>query len=86
MTWFAEVGYGLGSGRYAVGENLAWGRGADASPLQIMRMWLRSAEHRRNLVSPRWREYGLGVRPRVAFLGGHGIEVWANEFASQQGT
>ena len=83
MTWFADVRYGLGSGRYAVGENLAWGRGEDASPHQIMRMWLHSAEHRRNLVSPRWHEFGLEVRSHVAFLGSRGVAVWANEFGNE---
>lgn len=82
MTWFEAVGYGLGSSRYAVGENLAWGRGEDASPEQIMRMWLESPEHRQNLLSPRWREFGLGVRLQAAFLGSPGAAVWANEFGS----
>ena len=82
MTWFEAVGYGLGSDQVAVGENLAWGRGRNASPRQIMRMWLLSAEHRQNLVSPKWREFGLGLRPRVAFLGSDGVELWANEFGS----
>jgi uncharacterized protein YkwD len=82
MTWFTAVGYGLGLSGYAVAENLAWGTGGDASPYEIMRMWLRSPEHRRNLVSPRWREFGLGVRRHAAFLGDHRVEVWANEFGT----
>jgi uncharacterized protein YkwD len=82
MTWFEAVGYGLGSSQYEVGENLAWGKGHNASPRQIMRMWLLSPEHRRNLVSPKWREFGLGLRPQVAFLGSYGVELWANEFGS----
>jgi uncharacterized protein YkwD len=83
MTWFAAVGYERGSGRYAVAENLAWGRGDDASPRQIMRMWLNSPEHRRNLLSPRWRQFGLAVRLQVEFLGDPGVAVWANEFSSR---
>jgi uncharacterized protein YkwD len=82
MTWFEAVGYGLGSDQYVVGENLAWGSGRNASPRRIMRMWLLSAEHRRNLVSPKWREFGLGLRPQVAFLGSDRVELWANEFGS----
>jgi uncharacterized protein YkwD len=84
MTWFEAVGYGLGSTRFAVGENLAWGRGEDASPEQIMRRWLESPEHRQNILSPRWREFGLGVRLQAAFLGGPDTAVWANEFGSRQ--
>jgi hypothetical protein len=82
MTWFEAVGYGLGSAQYAVAENLAWGSGRNASPRRIMRMWLHSAEHRRNLVSPKWREFGLGLRPQVAFLGSDSVELWASEFGS----
>jgi len=84
MMWFEAVGYGLGSTRYAVGENLAWGTGADASPEQIMRVWLESPEHRQNLLSPRWREFGLGVRLEAPFLGSPAAAVWANEFGSRQ--
>lgn len=83
MSWFAAVGYGLSSTGYAVGENLAWGRGADASPQQIMRMWLDSPGHRRNLLSPRWREFGLAVRLQTVFVGGAGAAVWANEFGKR---
>ena len=83
MTWFVAVGYERGPSRYAVGENLAWGRGDDATPAQIMRMWLDSPEHRRNLLSPRWRQYGLAVRLQVDFLGDPGVAVWANEFGSR---
>jgi uncharacterized protein YkwD len=82
MTSFAAAGYGLDSRRYSVGENLAWGRGADASPQQIMRRWLSSARHRKNLLSPRWHAFGLGVRLRAAFQGGRGTAIWANEFGS----
>jgi uncharacterized protein YkwD len=83
MTWFDAVGYGLGSGRYAVGENLAWGMGETASPEEIMRMWLESPEHRKNLLSPKWREFGLGVRLQTAFLGNPDAAVWANEFGTR---
>ena len=83
MTWFVAVGYERGSSRYAVGENLAWGRGKDASPQQIMRMWLASPEHRRNLLSPSWRQFGLAVRLQTEFLGDPGVALWANEFGSR---
>ena len=83
LTWFVAAGYERGSSRYAVGENLAWGRGGDATPEKIMRMWLDSPEHRRNLLSPRWRQFGLAVRLKVEFLGDPGVAVWANEFGSR---
>jgi uncharacterized protein YkwD len=82
MELFAAAGYGANSSRYAVAENLAWGRGTDASPQQIMRRWLSSSRHRKNLLSPRWHAFGLGVRLRTAFQGGRGTAIWANEFGS----
>ena len=48
-------------GRWWVGENLAWGRGPDAAPEAVVQAWLRSATHRRVLLSPRYRRVGVGV-------------------------
>jgi uncharacterized protein YkwD len=50
-------------GRFSwmVGENLAWGSGRRGSPRQIVRSWMRSAGHRRNMLSRSFREIGIGV-------------------------
>ena len=56
-----------------VGENLAWGAGSFASPATVIREWLQSPEHRRNLLRPGYRATELsyegwtdaGVRVRV---------------------
>jgi uncharacterized protein YkwD len=52
------------------GENLAWGTGRHASAGSVVRAWLRSPAHRRNLLRPGFRRIGLGsVTGR---FGGHG--------------
>ena len=50
-------------GRFSwrVGENLAWGSGDRGTPRQIVRAWMHSAGHRRNMLDRRFREIGIGV-------------------------
>jgi uncharacterized protein YkwD len=45
---------------WAVGENLLWGSPAIGAA-RALRLWLASAAHRANLLSPRWREVGLAA-------------------------
>ncbi len=52
--------YRPSSGRWAVGENLA----ASSDPLDAattVQMWLESSSHRKILLSPLWREVGIGA-------------------------
>lgn len=49
---------------WAVGENLAWGSGNLGTPRQIVRAWMRSPGHRRNMLNRRYREIGIGVIAR----------------------
>lgn len=82
LSVFSQVGYTGGASSYAVGENLAWARG-DA-PRQVMSMWLHSPEHLRNLLSPQWHDFGLGVLPGIDFQGVAGATLWANEFGARR--
>ncbi len=54
-------GYVPRSGRWAVGENIAWGIAGAARPAWVVRAWLRSPGHRHNLLSRRFRDAGIGV-------------------------
>ena len=56
-----RTGYFRGVRRWAAGENLAWGRGSYSAPAAIVRAWMNSPRHRRNLLSPRFSEVGIGV-------------------------
>ena len=56
-----RVGYIPTARQWAIGENLAWGTGALATPAAIVRAWMNSPGHRANVLEPRYREIGLGV-------------------------
>ena len=57
---------------FAVGENLAAGQTTAA---QVVEDWMNSEMHRVNLLSPEWKETGIGVR-----RGGEYGVYWAQEF------
>jgi uncharacterized protein YkwD len=68
--------YPSGSHRYwSVGENLLWSS-PDVDGARAVRMWMNSPEHRKILLSPRWREIGLSaVHVTVAPGAFKGLEV-----------
>ncbi|GAC1437089.1 MAG: hypothetical protein NVSMB51_09990 [Solirubrobacteraceae bacterium] len=55
-----DAGYVRASGSWTLGENLIWASGALATPAALVRGWMRSPEHRANIVGS-YRETGLGV-------------------------
>lgn len=57
---------------WRVGENLAWGPRATHTPAIVVRRWLRSAKHRSLLLSPSFRELGIG-----AVFVANGTGFWA---------
>jgi uncharacterized protein YkwD len=57
----SAAGYGHGSGCWSAGENLSLSRRGRATPAQLLSAWMKSDTHRRNILRPRWREFGLGV-------------------------
>ena len=54
---------------WGVGENMVWAA-PDLSAHQAIEMWLNSPPHRKNLLTPAWREVGLGA---VRALGAPGV-------------
>ena len=46
------------TGYWSVGENLLWSA-PDVDPAQAMKLWMASPEHRKNILTPRWREIGI---------------------------
>jgi uncharacterized protein YkwD len=54
--WYGSGGYGF----WSVGENLLWSSpSVDAAG--AVKMWMNSPGHRKNLLSPKWREIGLAA-------------------------
>jgi uncharacterized protein YkwD len=58
-----RTGYIRDDRPWRVGENLAWGTGALATPASIVRAWMNSPGHRANILNARYREIGVGVAP-----------------------
>jgi uncharacterized protein YkwD len=57
------AGYLSGARSWMIGENLAWGSGSKGTPRQIVVAWMNSPGHRRNILTGRFREIGIGVQP-----------------------
>lgn len=61
------------------GENIAYGSGTPMpSARAIFSAWLRSAEHRANILDPDFRDVGVGSHPGT--LGGASARFWVAEF------
>ncbi len=50
-----------GAESYEIGENIAWGSLADATPAAIVRAWMASPPHRANILNASFRDSGVGV-------------------------
>ncbi len=46
--------------RWQVGENIAWGTAAFASPQATVRAWMKSPSHRRLILTKAFRDVGIG--------------------------
>jgi uncharacterized protein YkwD len=66
----------------AVGENLGWGVGWNASARGIVAAWLASPSHRANLLRPGFRRVGVG-RLVGTFAGHGGAAVVTADFAGR---
>ena len=73
-------GYTQGAVSYEIGENIAWGTGSLGTPRSIMDAWLHSAGHRENILTPAFKEVGVGYLPSQSFLGNAGASLWSQEF------
>jgi uncharacterized protein YkwD len=68
-----STGYPMRGSRWILGENLAWGSGALATPRAAMRAWMRSSGHRHNILDRRFTEVGVGIAPGAPVAGGAGL-------------
>ncbi len=58
-----RFGYGFARySYYAYGENIAWGAGPQGSPESAFDFWMKSPDHRPNILSERFRQIGIGAR------------------------
>lgn len=74
------TGYIPTNERWVIGENLAWGTGALATPKAIVNAWMNSPGHRANILHADYREIGFGtVVGNPVRADGFGA-TYANEF------
>ena len=58
----ARSGYLARTSGFAIGENIGGGPGRRfGSPVAVVRAWMHSPLHRSNLLSPHFRDFGVGV-------------------------
>jgi uncharacterized protein YkwD len=79
------AGYLRGARGWTLGENLAWGTGALSTPRAIVRAWMHSPDHRRNLLDAAFRDTGLGVSAGAPVGGLGDGATYANEFGKRTG-
>ena len=73
VTRARRAGYIPRSGRWTVGENLAFGSGPLGAPGKIMDAWMNSPGHRANVLTRAFKEVGIGIvlgAPRNGLGGG----------------
>jgi uncharacterized protein YkwD len=75
--------YLQGSGSWAVGENIAWGSGALATPAEIVKAWMNSPPHRHNILHGRFKEIGLGVTRGVPVRQNYTGATYATDFGAR---
>jgi uncharacterized protein YkwD len=56
-----RAGYLDGARYWTVGENLAWATHRQSAPRGITQMWMNSSGHRANILTPSFREVGVGI-------------------------
>jgi uncharacterized protein YkwD len=77
--WIQQAGY-LSEACWHVGENLAWGVGVYGTVRSIFRAWMRSPEHRRNILGA---YEALGLNRQVGELEAQvDTVVWTAHFGS----
>jgi uncharacterized protein YkwD len=77
-----QSGYMKGARSWSVGENLAWGSHERSAPRAITAMWMDSAGHRANILSPAFREVGIGFAHGAPGASGPAA-TYATEFGTK---
>jgi uncharacterized protein YkwD len=56
-----RFGYASTASGYTIGENIAWASSPIASPRSIVRMWMNSPPHRKNILTRDFRDQAIGA-------------------------
>ncbi len=63
-------------------ENIAWGQREKGEPDNIMRSWMESSGHRRNILNGRYREVGIGTATGT-FRGQRDVTTYTVDFGTR---
>jgi uncharacterized protein YkwD len=70
---------------WQIGENLGWGEGDRARPIEIVAAWMASPPHRANILQGSFREIGIGIAQGAPMPGvAGGAVTYANEFGTRR--
>jgi len=81
QRYYAPRGYRT----WSVGENLLWSSGTLTAPVAL-NLWMKSPGHRKNILTPGWREIGISavaVRSAPGVFGGRDVVIVTTDFGSR---
>jgi uncharacterized protein YkwD len=61
LSRIRSTGYLSGAGSWGIAENIRWGAAKQGTPDLAVIRWMASAGHRQAILSPRYRQIGIGV-------------------------
>jgi uncharacterized protein YkwD len=67
-------------GNWSLGENIAWGSGALATPQAIVNGWMHSPGHRANILRGQFRDIGIGIKLGAPGQGLSGGATYVTDF------
>ena len=81
QRFYSDEGYSS----WSVGENLLWSSG-ELSAATALKLWMQSPGHRKNILTPRWREIGLSalkVSAAPGVYGGRDVVIVTTDFGTR---
>lgn len=65
-----RFGYAEGAGGYTIGENIAWASAPIATPRKIVKLWMNSPPHRKNILTRAYRDQAVAAHWSGGGVGG----------------
>lgn len=78
------AGYLKGASRWTLGENLAWGSGRASTPRSIVKAWMASPPHRRNVLQRAFSEIGVAITPGAPVAVNGAAATYATDFGHRR--
>jgi uncharacterized protein YkwD len=79
----SRAGYFNSGGQFVIGEDIGGGGGLLGSPLAVVRDWMHSPPHRRNILDPHFRDAGVGVARGFPYGGGGRAATYTVDFGAR---